>query len=70
VAALSSSPAIAKARSLATGTLAFSLAILLLIACIMPAIHSLSLLGLDPIVTELSEETKGARDGRKPEPGI
>jgi hypothetical protein len=69
VAALSSSPAVAKARSLATGTLAFPLAILLLIACIMPAINSLarggqslSLLGLSPVVTELSRQAKAERE--------
>lgn len=69
VAALSSSPAVAKARSLATGTLAFPLAILLLIASIMPTIHSLarggqslSLLGLGPVVTELSQEAKAERE--------
>ncbi|NMN06802.1 MULTISPECIES: hypothetical protein [unclassified Novosphingobium] len=68
VAALSSSPAVAKARSLATGTLAFPVAILLLIASIMPAINSLarggqslSLLGLGPVVTELSQEAKAER---------
>jgi hypothetical protein len=69
VAALSSSPAVAKARSLATGTLAFPLAILLLIASIMPALNSLarggqslSLLGLSPVVTELSHEAKAERE--------
>lgn len=67
VAALSSSPAVAKARSLATGTLAFPLAILLLIASVMPAINarggqSLSLLNLGPIVTELSDEAKAESD--------
>jgi len=69
VAVLSSSPAVAKARSLATGTLAFPLAILLLIASVMPAINSLarggqslSLLGLGPVVTELSGEAKAERE--------
>ena len=69
VAALSSSPAVAKARSLATETLAFPLAILLLIASIMPAVNSLarggqslSLLGLGPVVTELSQEAKAERE--------
>lgn len=69
VAGLSSSPTVAKARSLATGTLAFPLAILLLIACIMPAINSLarggqslSLLGLGPIVSELAQEAKGEQE--------
>jgi hypothetical protein len=69
VAALSASPAVAKARALAMGTLAFPLAILLLIAAIMPAINSvarggqgLSLLGLGPVVTELSGEAKAASE--------
>jgi hypothetical protein len=69
VAALSSSPAVAKARSLATTTLAFPLAIVLLVACIMPAVNSLarggqslSLLGIGPIVTELSQEAKAERE--------
>jgi hypothetical protein len=69
VAMLSSSPAVAKARSLATGTLAFPLAILLLVASIMPATNSLarggqglSLLGLGPVVTELSQEAKAERE--------
>lgn len=69
VAALSSSPAVAKARSLATKTLAFPLAILLLIASLMPAINSLarggqslSLLGLGPVVTELSQQAKAERE--------
>jgi hypothetical protein len=60
---------VAKARSLATGTLAFPLAILLLLACIMPAINSvarngqgLSLLGLGPVVSELSGEAKAERE--------
>lgn len=69
IAGLSSSPAVAKARLLATGTLAFPLAILLLVASLMPAVNSvarsgqgLSLLGLGPIVSELSEETKAGRE--------
>lgn len=69
VGALSASPAVAKARSLATRTMAFPLAILLLIASIMPAIHSLarggqslSLIGLGPVVTELSQEAKTERE--------
>ncbi len=69
VATLSSSPAVAKARALAMGTLAFPLAILLLIACVMPAINSvarngqgMSLLGLGPIVSELSGEAKAERE--------
>jgi len=69
VAALTSSPAVTKARALATGTLAFPLAILLLIASIMPATNSLarggqslSLLGLGPVVTELSQEAKAERE--------
>jgi len=69
IAALSSSPAVAKARSLATGTLAFPLAILLLIGSLMPAINSLardgqslSLVGLGPVVTELSQEAKAVRE--------
>lgn len=69
VAALSSSPAVTKARSLATETLAFPLAIVLLVASLMPAVNSvarngqgLSLLGLGPIVSELSEEAKAERE--------
>lgn len=69
VAALSSSPVVAKARTLATTTLAFPLAILLLIACLMPAINSvarngqgLSLVGLGPIVTELAGEARAERE--------
>jgi hypothetical protein len=69
VVALSSSPAVLKARSLAMGTLAFPLAILLLIACIMPAINSLarggqglSLLSLGPVVTELSGRADAERE--------
>lgn len=69
IAALSSSPTMAKARALATGTLAFPLAVLLLIASIMPAINSrarggqsLSLLGLGPVVTELSQDADSERE--------
>lgn len=69
VTALASSPAIAKARALATETLAFPLAILLLVASIMPAINSvarggqsLSLLGLSPVVTELAQQAKAERE--------
>jgi hypothetical protein len=69
VAALSSSPVVAKARTLATTTLAFPLAIALLIACFMPAINTvtrggqgLSLLGLGPVVAELAGEAKAERD--------
>jgi hypothetical protein len=69
VAALASSPVVAKARSLARETLAFPLAIVLLITCFMPAINSvarngqgLSLLGLGPVVSELSGEARAERE--------
>ncbi|MBO9713276.1 hypothetical protein [Sphingomonas sp.] len=69
VGALGASPAVAKAKSLAMGTLPFPLAIILLIACFLPAINSagmggrsLSLLGLSPVVSELNERVQGARE--------
>lgn len=69
IGALAASPAVARARELATGTLVFPLAILLLFACLMPAVNtimgrgqSLSLMGLGPVVTELSDEIRAERE--------
>lgn len=68
MAALAASPALVKARALATTTLTFPLAIVLLLASLMPAINSialggqsLSLLSLGPVVTELADEAKAER---------
>lgn len=64
--ALTGSPAVAKARSLATGTLAFPLAILVLVACLLTALstprRSFNLFALGDAAAQAAPMASGSSD--------